>query len=198
VRLGAHRALGVLLVVVLCGVSGTWGRKPPIVEGGKLAFKLHDLEGNSVTSDDERFKSKVVFVDVFGTWCPPCIRAIPTFKDLQLRYRKKGLVILGIAFEYGDDARERRSYLRGFARQNGVNYLVLDGGTPDQFGTALPGVGNVKGLPIEILIGRDGTVIEARSGNVYKKRWAQDLEARLVEALGIEPTPAQSPSAGGS
>jgi hypothetical protein len=105
-------------------------------------------------------------------------------------------VILGIAFEYGDSATGRRSYLRGFAQQNAINYPVLDGGTPDQFSTALPGVGNVRGFPFEILIGRDGAVLEARSANVYKKGWAAELEARLVEALGAEPPQPQSPPAG--
>ena len=194
----ARRALGMLLMVVLCGVSGSWGRKPPTVEGGVLSFKLHDLDGQPVTSDDDRFKGKVVFVDIFATWCPPCVRAIPTFSDLQMRYRNDGLVILGIAFEHGDNANGRRSYLRGFAGQNAINYPVLDGGTPEQFSTALPGVGNVRGFPIEILIGRDGAVLEARSANVYKKGWAEKLEARLVEALRIEPAETPSPPGGGS
>ena len=197
-RMNARRALGVMLAVVLCGVSGNWGRNPPTVEGGVLSFKLHDLDGQPVTSDDERFKGKVVFVDVFATWCPPCVRAIPTFRDLQLRYRNAGLVILGIAFEHGDNANGRRSYLEGFARQNSINYPVLDGGTPDQLGTALPGIGNFRGFPVEILIGRDGTVLEARGTNVDKKGWAEELEARLVEALRIEPAQTPSPPGGGS
>jgi len=192
----ARRAVVVLLGVVLCGVPGRWGGKPSTVEGSRLTFTLHDLEGRPVTSDDERFKGKVVFVDVFGTWCPPCVRAIPTFRDLQMRYRNDGLVILGIAFEYGDSAEGRRSYLRGFGRQNAINYPVLDGGTPDQFKAALPGLGNVRGFPVEILIGRDGAVIEARSANVYRKGWAKDLEVRLVEALEAEPPQGPSPPAG--
>ena len=197
-RLRARRAVGVMLAVVLCGVSGNWGRNPPTVEGGVLSFKLHDLDGQPVTSDDQRFKGKVVFVDVFATWCPPCVRAIPTFRDLQMRYRNAGLVILGIAFEHGDNAKGRRSYLQAFARQNAINYPVLDGGTPEQLSTALPGVGNFRGLPMEILIGRDGTVLEARGTNVDKKGWAEELEARLVEALRIEPAPSRSPSPDGS
>jgi thiol-disulfide isomerase/thioredoxin len=183
----ARRALLVLLVVVLCGVSGSQGRKRPSVDGGKLTFKLHDLDGNAVTSKDERFKGKVVFVDLFGTWCPPCLRAIPTFRDLQAKYGDQGFMMLGIAFEYGDNAEERRSYLQGFTRHNGIDYLVLDGGGPGRFATALPGLRGVKGLPVEILIGRDGTVIDARNGYVDKKRWAEEVEARIVEALKAKP-----------
>lgn len=192
----ACRALVVSLVVVLCGVSGNRGGKLASVDGGKLTFKLHDLDGKAVTSKDERFKGKVVFVDVFGTWCPPCLRAIPTFRELQTKYGDQGFLMLGIAFEHGDDAQERRSYLQGFARHNGINYLVLDGGTPDQFATALPGVRNVKGLPVEILIGRDGAVIDARNGYVDKRRWAEDVEARIVEALRIKPAANPSPAVG--
>jgi thiol-disulfide isomerase/thioredoxin len=187
----ARRWLLVALVVVLGSVPGGRARKAVTVEGGKLVFELHNLDGNLVGSDDERFKGKVVLVDVFGTWCPPCLRAIPTFRTLQLLYRKEGLVIVGIAFEHGDSTRERRNYLRSFVEHQGINYLILDGGTPEQFRSALPGVDNVKGFPVEILIGRDGEVIEARNANVYKKSWARELEARLVEALdgAVEPGP---------
>jgi thiol-disulfide isomerase/thioredoxin len=176
-----------LLVVALFGISGNLGGKRVSVDGGKLTFELHDLDGKAVNWKDERFKGKVVFIDVFGTWCPPCLRAIPTFRELQTKYDEQGFMMLGIAFEYGDNAEERRSYLRGFARHNGINYPVLDGGTPGQFASALPGLRGVKGFPIEILIGRDGSVIEARNGYVDKKRWAEGVEARIVEALRAEP-----------
>ena len=63
--------------------------------------------------------------------------------------------------------------------------LYPDGGTVDGFGAALPDIRDVRGLPIEVLIGRDGAVIEARNANVYKKSWGRDLEARLVDALGL-------------
>ena len=96
-----RRALLVSLVVVLCGVSGGWGGKRAAVDGGKLTFDLHDLEGKAVSSKDERFKGKVVLVDVFGTWCPPCIRAISTFSELHTKYGDDGLVILGIAILRG-------------------------------------------------------------------------------------------------
>ena len=62
-------------------------------------FEFPDLDGNPVTSDDERFKGKVVLVDIWGTWCPPCRREAPSLAKLDERFRERGLEIVGIAFE---------------------------------------------------------------------------------------------------
>ena len=179
------RTLAALWLLVSCSVAAPQlvAAQKPYVEGGVLSFSLHDLEGRVVTSEDERFRGKVVFVDVFGTWCPPCLTEIPTLKKMDAKYSKDGLVLVAIAFEHGEDDGERRNYLRFFAHDNGIEYLVLDGGSLAEFGRALPGIRNIKGFPIEIFIDRDGKVVEMRNGYGYKERWARQLEVRLAEML---------------
>ncbi|MGD8415383.1 MAG: TlpA disulfide reductase family protein [Candidatus Latescibacterota bacterium] len=157
--------------------------KQPRVEGDRLIFELPDLEGSIVKSSDERFKDKVVFVTIWGTWCPPCRSEVPTFVDLQNRYRKEGLEIVAIAFERDAAAEVRRERLRKFSAQHEINYLVLDGGETSDFSKALPMVVDVKGLPIEIMIDRSGKVVKSRNGYGYKKRWARDLERDLRRLL---------------
>ena len=180
------RTVAALWLLVSCSVAAPplVTAQKPYVEGGVLSFSLHDLEGRVVTSEDERFLGKVVFVDVFGTWCPPCLTEIPTLKEMDANYSKDGLVLVAIAFEHGEDDGERRNYLRFFARDNGIEYLVLDGGSLAGFVRALPGIRNIKGFPIEIFLDRDGQVVEMRNGlSGDKERWARELEVRLVEML---------------
>jgi len=158
--------------------------KDPTVDGGKVEFRVHDLDGNVVTSDDLRFAGKVIVLSLWGTFCPPCITEIPTFNDLQARYGDRGLVIVGMSFERETEAERRRKQVREFSRKHDVSYLVLDGGSTGEFEETLPTVKGVEGLPVEILIDREGNVVEARNTYGYSKRWARKLEKRLVELLG--------------
>ena len=55
----------------------------PFIEGDKLEFQLTDLYGNTVTSNDTIFHGKVVYITLWGTWCPPCISEIPAALEIQ-------------------------------------------------------------------------------------------------------------------
>ena len=151
--------------------------------GDTLVFALPDLDGKLVSSLDARFRNKVVFVTIWGTWCPPCLSEIPTFIDLQNKYQEDGLVIMGIAFERDTLADARQKHLRDFLLKRQINYLILDGGHTAEFSEALPMVVDVKGLPIEIIIDRSGRVVESRNGYGYTDEWALDLEKELIELL---------------
>ena len=173
----------VLLLVLLAGPLDA-GRGQPVVEGKRLEFRLPDLDGNQIGWDDPRFRNKVLFVTAWATWCPPCISEIPTLVDLQSRLGSEGLVLVAIAFEHGDEPEERRARLRAFVGERGINYLVLDGGQPEEFALALPAVDNVHGLPVEFVIDRQGRVVNARNSRGYRKRWARKLEQELLGLLG--------------
>ena len=166
-------------------LGGTVPAASPYVDGPALTYTLQDLDGHQVPFDDDRFEGKVVLVDLWGTWCPPCLTEIPTFVDLQDRYRDEGLVIVGISFERMDNVLKRRALVRSYADRYGMNYLLLDGGTIRRIADALPTIRNIGGLPVEILIDRDGRVLRTRNGNGYSKKWARKLEKELRETLGL-------------
>ena len=175
-------AVATLLLFVVAATAHAAG--DPWVEGDRLPFRLADLEGAMVDASDDRFAGKVVLVDLWATWCPPCLSEIPTLADLERRYRDRGLVVVAIAFEDGDAPDARRERLRAFVEEHDIPYLVLDGGRPDDFAEALPTVRGVRGLPVEILIDRDGRVVAARNGYGYKKRWAKKLDREIDDLLG--------------
>jgi thiol-disulfide isomerase/thioredoxin len=182
----AKRSPLVAVVVLAVAIGSPSAGKQPFVEGDRLDFDLPDLSGEPVSSADPRFAGKVLLVDLWATWCPPCISEIPTLVELQARHRDGGLVIVAIAFEAEDQGGERRARLREFVAEQGINYLVLDGGRPEDFDDAFPSVKNVRGFPVEILIDRSGGVASSRNGYGYKKKWAARL-GREIEALLAEP-----------
>jgi thiol-disulfide isomerase/thioredoxin len=155
----------------------------PEVNGDVLEFNLPDLQGNIVTNADSVFVGKVIFMTIWGTWCPPCRSEIPTFIDLQKKYKDEGLVILAIAFEKNRDDLTRKEYLQSFVHEQKINYLVLDGGDTSEFSYALPQIEDVDGLPIEIVIDRTGKVVETRNGYGYTESWAEELEENLQNLL---------------
>jgi thiol-disulfide isomerase/thioredoxin len=176
-----------LASIALVGSPPTASTKQPVVEGEVLTFRLSDLEGDIVSSAAEPFENRVVLVTLWGTWCPPCVSEIPTLNRLQRAYAEAGLVVVAIAFEKEPNPDVRRRLLRDFVAQHRIRYSVLDGGTTDEFSKALPQVNNVKGLPVEIIIDRTGTVADCRSGRGYSKAWARKLEKRLVALLDEAP-----------
>jgi thiol-disulfide isomerase/thioredoxin len=131
-----------------------------------LRFGFPDLAGRLVRNDDPRFKGKVVLVDVFGSWCPTCHQGTPELLRLYRRYHRRGLEVVGLAFEAtGDravDARQVRRYRDKFA----VPFPLLLAGTSDEtsMAAALPQLSGLSAFPTTIFLGRDGRVRRVRAG----------------------------------
>ena len=182
-----HAPLAALAIALALTIPSTGAAKQPWVEDERLEFQLPDLDGRPVSSSDARFAGKTLLVDLWATWCPPCLSEIPTLIELQRQYGDRGLVIVAIAFEAEERADVRQERLREFVAKRDINYLVLDGGPPENFEAVLPAVRNVRGFPVEILVDRTGRVVTARNGYGFKKSWARKL-TREIEALVARPS----------
>ena len=84
-----------------------------------LSFMMKDLSGKSVKLSD--FKGKVILLDFWATWCVPCKFEIPAFVELQEKYAKDGLQVVGISID--DTAAELKPYVEKMK----MNYPVLQG-----------------------------------------------------------------------
>ncbi|MHB2154613.1 TlpA family protein disulfide reductase [Calditrichota bacterium GD2] len=114
------------------------------------AFTLNDLNGNEVSLSD--FKGKVVFVNFWATWCPPCRKEIPAFIELIDKYGDDGFVILGVAV----DPREFQNVdkVKPFAKEMGINYpVVYDTKGVSQL------YGGIRSIPTTFVINREGKVV---------------------------------------
>jgi peroxiredoxin len=120
------------------------------------AFRLADLEGRM--RDVSEWDGKVLVVNFWATWCPPCLREIPHFVAMHDRYAGKGLVVVGIAI----DDPERSA---AFAREHGISYLVLLGEEDGAEASRL--LGNRQGvLPYTVVVDRSGRVSFSLAGEI--------------------------------
>lgn len=107
-------------------------------------FTLTDIEGRRLSLSD--YRGKVVILDFWAPWCPPCKREIPDFIALQKQYESRGLQIIGIGLDQQEN-------VASFARENGINYPVLIG--DDDISKLY---GGISGIPTTFIIDKEGNV----------------------------------------
>lgn len=146
------------------------------------------IDGQTINLADLR--GKVVIVDYWGTWCPPCKAEIPHFAQLKQELGDK-LVIVGMTWENGEGGPETVEKLKKFAQENNMTWpLVL---LTDR--TAFQKVPDFRGqFPTTLFIDKQGRVRAKEIG-------LQDLDTlrAIVQALDAEPAPtapAPAPSGG--
>jgi len=132
----------------------------PVAENTKKAatyapeFSLKDLDGNQVKLSD--YKGKVVILDFWATWCPPCVKEIPHFNELAKRYGKDGLVVLGVSVDQGGIKAVKK-----FKKNNVVDYTIVfaDQTTQSKYQALLPR--DMRGgIPYTFVIDRSGNITE--------------------------------------
>lgn len=116
-------------------------------------FEVTTLEGAKLKLSD--LKGKVVIVDFWGTWCPPCRKEIPHFVKLYAAYKEKGLEIVGLAAEQVQDLGEAAKLVKEFAEKAGIKYPLAAIGQDD---AALQAVPDLEGFPTTLWIDREGKV----------------------------------------
>ena len=135
-----------------------------------LNFKFQDLQGKSVTLSD--YKGKVILLDFWATWCPPCRKEIPGFIELYDRYKSRGLVVIGVSMDDTDDTLE----VKRFAEQFKIDYPILLGfGRDDDL---KPAFGELP-LPTSFIIARDGRICDRHDGLTAKEQVEHEISALL-------------------
>ncbi len=138
----------------------------------EFAFRLPDLKGQTIGLDD--FNGKVVVVDFWGTWCPPCRKQVPHLVALHTQYQEAGLQVVGINYELVKES-ERAEMIERFIAQNNIAYPCVVGDSATQ--KQLPGG---LGYPTTVFLDRQGTVRLKVTG--YQT--FEFLEAVVLELLG--------------
>ncbi len=133
-------------------------------------FTLKDIRGAEVRLSD--FRGKVVLVEFWATWCPPCRATVADLIEVQKRYKDKGLVVLGISVDEGENLPRR---LSEFSEDHKMNYFILlsDGTVEHAY--------QVNSIPKSFIIDREGKVVHFYMG--YSGQFKTAMSAQIDKIL---------------
>ncbi|MBN1805148.1 MAG: redoxin domain-containing protein [Sedimentisphaerales bacterium] len=146
--------------------SGLLGKPAP-------AFTLQELDGKKVSLSD--FKGKVVILNFWATWCPPCIKEIPDFIKLYDKYKDHGFTMIGMSVDH-----QGISIVKAFKQRFNINYPILmaDINVSDAYG-------NIDNIPTTFVIDSDGIVKREYIGYRDKNVFEADIQ-KLLPNLNLE------------
>lgn len=134
-------------------------------------FSLKNLKGDEVNL--ENLKGKIVFVNFWATWCPPCRDEMPSMEKLYTKFKDKDFIMLAV------NLREKPKKVRSFKEEYGLSFTILldtDGSVSKRYG--------VRAIPATFLIDREGYLIGRAIG---ARDWASTQAIALVDQLVNEP-----------
>jgi thiol-disulfide isomerase/thioredoxin len=132
-------------------------------------FALKDVNGRTVRLSD--YKGKVVLINFWATWCPPCRAEMPELVRLQREHGKEGLQIIGVTYPPEQKVRVQR-----FARSLKVNYPIILG-TREFKARFSP----EETLPLTVVIDRDGKVSDIISGILLREEFDEKIKPLLIK-----------------
>ena len=119
-------------------------------------FSATDLLGNDIALSD--FQGKVIFLNFWATWCPPCRAEIPGFVEIYEKYKAKGMQIIGISVD-----RIKPEKVLEFVKKYKINYPVIMANS-DLVQKFEPG----RAIPVTIIIDSQGRIRSKHIGYMDK------------------------------
>lgn len=130
-------------------------------------FALKTLEGKTIKLSD--YKGKIIIIDFWATWCPPCRKGIPDLIELQKVY-SKDLVIVGISLDQERTLKDLKPFIENY----GINYPVVLGNEK-----VVKDYGGINAIPTSFIVDQKGFIIDSHVGLVPKAVYEDKIKMLL-------------------
>jgi peroxiredoxin len=131
-------------------------------------FTLTSIDGEEITLS--KLKGKVVLIDFWATWCPPCRNSIPLFTRLYNKYHDQGFTVLGISTE-------EKSVLTRYRDENNVPYPILLGNKE------VLRMYEVSAIPHILILDKNGALSKKQVG--FAPELEREFEARIDSLIKL-------------
>lgn len=133
-----------------------------------FGFSFKDLDGHTVSFSDDRFKGKVVLVQLMGSWCPNCLDETRFLSKFYDENRSRGVEIVSLAYERSTDFARSAKAVRLFQRGFDVKYpMLITGATvsdPQKTAKTLPQLDDIANFPTTIFVNKKGKIDKIHTG----------------------------------
>ncbi|RRB12611.1 peroxiredoxin family protein [Larkinella knui] len=174
-------------------------------DGVPFNFTFPDaFTGKPVSLNDPKYKGKVVVVTILGSWCPNCLDETAFLAPWFRANRRRGVEIIGLAFERKNDPAFAKTRLEALKKRFGVEYDLLFAGQADKqyASSVLPALSEVLSFPTTIYINRQGEVTKIHTGytgpatGAYYEEFVKEFNADLDQLLKEGPAKASIRTSG--
>jgi thiol-disulfide isomerase/thioredoxin len=151
------------MVLILGMIAVACGSREQAKQSDNSDFTLPSIDGNEYTLSE--LKGKVVVIDFWATWCPPCRNSIPAFITLYKKYHNQGFTILGISLDNNEQE------LRAYTKKMKIPYPILIGNKD------IAKTYQVSGIPKTIFLDKKGNIRKTQTG------FAPELEPQFDQLI---------------
>jgi thiol-disulfide isomerase/thioredoxin len=158
----------------------------------KIEFSFPDVNGKKIGLNDEKYKNKVVILQLFGTWCPNCMDETKFLVPWYKEHQQRGVEIIGLAYERKDDFNYASTRVKKMIEKFNVPYDFVIAGTnnKEKASETLPQLNKIVAFPTTIFIGKDGKVKKIHTGfagpgtGIYYDQFVEHFNETVNELLG--------------
>jgi peroxiredoxin len=154
--------LSIIVMALLAGCTDKGAQSDTMASD----FSLQDMSGKTVRLSD--YKGKVVLLEFWAAWCPPCRASVPGLEKLHKAYKDKGLVLLAVSMDEGG-----WDEVRSFITESGITYTVLKG-TED-----VAAKYQVRSIPMMLVLNKEGKISKRYLGMGSDEDLEKDIKAYL-------------------
>jgi thiol-disulfide isomerase/thioredoxin len=157
----------------------------------KIEFEFPDLEGKLTSLEDERYKDKIVILQILGTWCPNCMDETRFLSDWYKKNQPADVEIIGLAYEIKDDFDYAKNRVLTMKEKMNVPYdfLIAGTSTTESASESLPMLNKVISFPTSIIIDKKGKVRRIHTGfsgpatGIYYEKFVEDFNQFMKELI---------------